>query len=95
MPLKDGYQTEKDLIRDAQEIAEAITQYFVDMGVENKRGFVLFLSDLPTGIVQFMSDLDRVTSSEILKMWLKDVAGESNAPNSEGAQPITEQNNNN
>jgi len=95
MPLSDGYQTEKDLLRDGHEISVAITDYLNDMGLESKRGFILFICDLPTGLVQFQSDLDRVTSTQILEMWLKDLAGASNAQDSEGAQPITEQTNNN
>lgn len=72
MPLSDDYQTEKEIRKEALELAKATTEFFEDMGVNDKRGFILFVCDLSSGVTQFMSDLDRVTSMQVVKMWIRE-----------------------
>lgn len=71
MPLEDGYKTEKELARDSEEIAKAITEYFKEFNVEESRGFVLFLIDMPTGVLQYISDLKKEHTIPMIKFWIK------------------------
>jgi hypothetical protein len=71
MPLSDGFQTEKDLSKETEGVADAITEFFQDLGIDEKRGFILFVCDLPTGTVQFMSDLKRDVTDGVLKAWIE------------------------
>jgi hypothetical protein len=93
MPLSDGYQTEKTVSKEALELAKAITEFYEDMGVNDRRGFVLFVCDLPSGVVQYMSDLDRLTSLQVLKMWVRENETiTSNAQGDEADQAIKDRN---
>lgn len=91
MPLSDGYQTEKNLIKESEELAAAITEFFDTMGINDRRAFILFTCDLPTGLVQYISDLDRSAANKIIELWLKNSAGASNAQDSEAPQAIKEE----
>jgi hypothetical protein len=71
MPLSDGYQIEKDLSRDIQEVASAITEYFTDMGVNNRRAFILFICDVPSNTVRYISDFDRTIANQVLEHWVE------------------------
>lgn len=70
MPLSDGYQTERSLNKEAEEIAEAITQFLKDMGTDDRRGFILLHCDMLTGVVQYISDLDRHVAYQVVKFWV-------------------------
>lgn len=65
----DELKVKKDLHDKGVEIADAMTTLFSE---ENKKwGFVLFLVDYGTGIVNYTSDIAREDVVGLMKAWIK------------------------
>lgn len=71
MPLEDDYQTEKQLSIRANAMAEGLTEFLKEEGVEDSQGFILFLVDFATGTVQYISDMARESANKAVSEWLK------------------------
>jgi hypothetical protein len=71
MPLQDGYQAEKDLKELSDEIAKAITESFIELGINQTTGFALFLIDFSTGTLQYVSDSNKEDVNVALNAHLK------------------------
>lgn len=53
------------------EVSKMITELLIELGVEEKMGFCLFLTDFTDGIVQYNSDVDPEVSRDLITEWLK------------------------
>lgn len=70
MPLDDDYQIERTLKQLSNEIAPAITDAFNELGINETTGFILFIVDFNTGILQYVSDMGRDDVAVALKAHL-------------------------
>lgn len=71
MPLQDDYQTEKLLKEIANEVAHGINDAFEELHINQTSGFVLFLLDYNTGVIQYISDMDKEDADLMMTAHIK------------------------